>query len=286
MRHNKKQIGRILQCGFPKSGNYLLWKILQVCQAEEGIYTSFSKKSGITKLYEGIYALLGLGKYFKEALEIDEIEPNENGELKFFKLMITGNPFFCGHLDTDTALLTSVSSLLWTHSLPEEVAGNGFLKDRLRIYIIRDGRAVVNSLIHHNVRQETLKFMPFYKYTRVDEIYNDEWLFRRYVEKWKKHVYSYLNTKEKFMLVRFESLTDENKQDLKSILSLFGLENRLKEFSEKFSFNSMKKNSGTHLRKGRNDDWKNHFTGKHKDIFKEIAGELLIKLGYETDYEW
>ena len=31
---------------------------------------------------------------------------------------------------------------------------------------------------------------------------------------------------------------------------------------------------------------KKYFTDEHKRIFKEIAGDLLIKLRYETDHNW
>jgi hypothetical protein len=40
------------------------------------------------------------------------------------------------------------------------------------------------------------------------------------------------------------------------------------------------------LRKGIEGDWKNHFSETHKQRFKEIAGDLLIELGYEKDYRW
>lgn len=40
------------------------------------------------------------------------------------------------------------------------------------------------------------------------------------------------------------------------------------------------------FRKGIAGDWKNYFTERDKDIFKEEAGDLLIRLGYEEDYDW
>ena len=39
-------------------------------------------------------------------------------------------------------------------------------------------------------------------------------------------------------------------------------------------------------RKGIIGDWKNYFTEEHKKKFKAIAGDLLIKLGYEKDDKW
>jgi hypothetical protein len=41
------------------------------------------------------------------------------------------------------------------------------------------------------------------------------------------------------------------------------------------------------FRKGVAGDWSNHLTtDEAKDIVKELAGDLLIELGYESDYRW
>lgn len=40
------------------------------------------------------------------------------------------------------------------------------------------------------------------------------------------------------------------------------------------------------FRSGKTGEWKNHFTGEHKRIFKDIAGDLLVKLGYEKNNDW
>jgi len=40
------------------------------------------------------------------------------------------------------------------------------------------------------------------------------------------------------------------------------------------------------FRSGKTGEWKQHFTEEHKEIFKDVAGELLVKLGYESDYDW
>ncbi|MDP6875494.1 MAG: sulfotransferase domain-containing protein [Alphaproteobacteria bacterium] len=42
----------------------------------------------------------------------------------------------------------------------------------------------------------------------------------------------------------------------------------------------------TSMRKGIKGDWKNHFTPRVANRFKEIAGETLIKIGYESDMNW
>jgi hypothetical protein len=40
------------------------------------------------------------------------------------------------------------------------------------------------------------------------------------------------------------------------------------------------------FRSGKTGEWKKHFTEKHKKIFKDVAGDLLVKLGYEKNNDW
>lgn len=40
------------------------------------------------------------------------------------------------------------------------------------------------------------------------------------------------------------------------------------------------------FRSGKTGEWTKHFTPEHKRIFKEVAGDLLIRLGYETNNDW
>ncbi len=40
------------------------------------------------------------------------------------------------------------------------------------------------------------------------------------------------------------------------------------------------------FRKGKIGGWRESFTDEHKHLFKEIAGDLLIRLGYEADFDW
>ena len=40
------------------------------------------------------------------------------------------------------------------------------------------------------------------------------------------------------------------------------------------------------FRSGKVGGWREHFTVDHKDLFKKYAGDLLVKLGYETGLDW
>ena len=39
-------------------------------------------------------------------------------------------------------------------------------------------------------------------------------------------------------------------------------------------------------RSGKTGEWRKYFKEEHKKIFKDVAGDLLIQLGYEKDYDW
>lgn len=65
------------------------------------------------------------------------------------------------------------------------------------------------------------------------------------------------------------------------------------EMVNKYSFKNLSKGrkSGqedisSHYRKGQPGDWVNHFNSKHKEVFKQKYGQLLIDLKYEKDFNW
>jgi len=45
-------------------------------------------------------------------------------------------------------------------------------------------------------------------------------------------------------------------------------------------------NVSSHYRKGVSGDWVNHLGPRHREYFKARHGELLVKLGYESDLDW
>ena len=49
---------------------------------------------------------------------------------------------------------------------------------------------------------------------------------------------------------------------------------------------SINPNKSPTFRSGKTGEWKKYFTEEHKGIFKDIAGNLLIRLGYEEDNSW
>jgi hypothetical protein len=54
---------------------------------------------------------------------------------------------------------------------------------------------------------------------------------------------------------------------------------------ERLASNIDPKRSPT-FRSGKIGEWRKAFANQHKQLFKELAGDLLIRLGYEKDYDW
>ena len=40
------------------------------------------------------------------------------------------------------------------------------------------------------------------------------------------------------------------------------------------------------FRSGKTGGWKEHFPREHRLLFKDVAGDLLVRLGYEKDNDW
>ena len=62
--------------------------------------------------------------------------------------------------------------------------------------------------------------------------------------------------------------------------------------AEKFNFKNQRKRKfeiikqNSHLRSGKIGEWQELFTEDHKQQFKELFGDTLIKLGYESSNDW
>ena len=98
----------------------------------------------------------------------------------------------------------------------------------------------------------------------------------------------WLDQKE-VLTIHFEDLIHHREQTLTSImdhlLSRVPLHTPRQQILDSLETSINPKKSPT-FRSGKTGEWKKHFTDEHKKIFKEVAGDLLIKLGYEKDSEW
>ena len=54
----------------------------------------------------------------------------------------------------------------------------------------------------------------------------------------------------------------------------------------KYLESAIKPKKSPTFRSGKTGEWKNCFSKEHKRLFKEVAGDLLIRLGYESNDDW
>lgn len=91
-------------------------------------------------------------------------------------------------------------------------------------------------------------------------------------------------------VLRFEEFIKAREANLSKLLDVavqrgFCLHTSRETAIQKLTAAIQPKKSFT-FRKGEAGNWREHFTLEHKDLFKEIAGDLLIQLGYETSLDW
>jgi hypothetical protein len=92
------------------------------------------------------------------------------------------------------------------------------------------------------------------------------------------------------LCIRFETIIQDPDQALGSLLDYlesrgFSLNSSHLEAVRTLKASIAPRKSGT-FRKGQPGNWREHFTPANKALFKDVAGELLIQLGYERDNNW
>lgn len=91
------------------------------------------------------------------------------------------------------------------------------------------------------------------------------------------------------MKIHFEDLVDDRASTLIRILDHFlarvslATPRQMILDSLESSINPTKSPT---FRSGKTGEWRKYFTEEHKDIFKNVAGDLLLKLGYEENNDW
>ena len=91
------------------------------------------------------------------------------------------------------------------------------------------------------------------------------------------------------MKIHFEDLIDNRTATLSHILDHFlvrvPLQASRHQILDALESSINPKRSPT-FRSGKTGEWKKYFKDEHKKIFKDAAGDLLVRLGYEKDNDW
>jgi hypothetical protein len=183
-----------------------------------------------------------------------------------------------------------------------------FLNDRLapRRYLLEKSPRQVLEVEHIHAVFPEAKLIVIYRDGR-DVVVSDRFFTRDYggqtfsfeqaVRAWRKDMEAQFQYAESHGIhaCSYEALLSDGKPVVRDLLAYLGLaadEELLNRLLERSSFRYYtgrdpgQENRKRFYRKGIAGDWKNHFKEEDKRIFKEIAGDLLIQLGYEKDLDW
>jgi hypothetical protein len=185
------------------------------------------------------------------------------------------------------------------------------------IHIIRDGRDVAISTMHHKwnlaenqggigtlspelqAKREAYRKDPQALLKKGEGIFADGWLVH-YAKRWS--VNASRTTEDgptllgaNYAEVKYEDLLENPEDEVKRLLEFLGADADEQTVRQCVSATSFEKLAGgrrrgqeatSFFRKGIAGDWKNVFTEQDKRDFKAVAGDLLIELGYEKDKNW
>lgn len=267
------------QCGMPKSGNYLLYRILREILQQLGSWSSYSGK---TRCWDSLFQLNDdIPLMFPEQRDIDEVYIKDG-------LIFLYN----GHLNASFAIrnieeFKYTSRLIWTHQVPMLEHHKLLGSERRWFYILRDGRDVINSWAHNVVSPDMRRRNPQYRISRVEDLYQRYDLFEKTVKRWASHVQAYLKLRNYYLEIRYENLVKEKVSEIKRIADYLGISiPDVNAIMKKTSVEATRLHAPLHVRRARVGDWRVYFTSRHKQIFKKIAGSLLKELGYTEDDNW
>jgi hypothetical protein len=186
------------------------------------------------------------------------------------------------------------------------------------IHIMRDGRDVAISRMHHmwnratdvggihELTSEELDKRDRYRtYPEAflasgESIFTEERL-RETAEGWAAMVRATCEDGpallgNQYAEVRYEDLLVSPHEEFRRLFSFLGASSGDETVSACFAETSFERRSGgrkqgeedsrSGVRKGVAGDWKGIFTKRDKEVFKEVAGELVVELGYETGLNW
>ena len=182
------------------------------------------------------------------------------------------------------------------------------------VNIVRDGRDVLISERFRNFVEES-RFLTAEDNCIVDELRKDQTQFtngtrsifteafiRNIASRWVKDLTESDAEAQKlygkkYHSLRYEDLLETPFEEMKKLWKFLGVK-RISKTLEKAIQAEMssnpdeqwqaKRNEGiaSFLPKGQAGNWQRLFTEKDKSVFKEVAGELLVKWKYEKDLNW
>ena len=94
---------------------------------------------------------------------------------------------------------------------------------------------------------------------------------------------------DRIHLVRYEQLRTDTRSELEKVFEFAGLsysDTLLDTIIEKTDIKNIKnKGEGLHVRKGAIGEWRSRLSATDIALWKELAGDTLARLGYDTEWD-
>ena len=308
--------------GYQKSGTTWLMLMLDshpevLCRGEGRFFGGgwrqrSLKQADVQRPPSSLYNAVLDAEYLKLWIERSVWSRNEAVEEHLVNLTRMAIDYFLEgeRLKSGKKLVGDKSPLLTPETMRE--VGEIYPEARV-IHIIRDGRDAAVSAAHHSwnfggagrgarapTRRDARRRDPR-KLREVGESIFVEDHLRKLAADWATRVGravedgpALLGTN--YCEVRYEELVEKPEAELGRLLEFLeadASEREVRRCVGSASFERLaegrkrgQEDPSSFFRKGIVGDWKNVFTEKDKLVFKEVAGDLLVELGYEKDDSW
>lgn len=195
-------------------------------------------------------------------------------------------------------------------SIPRGVIGWGYVEataenvaflcqpDRVNYFIYRDPRDMLVSQVffatdmqeEHGMHEYYNSLSDFSERLNVAITGIDrDGLYMVSVKQRYEGVFQWLEQKN-LMCIRFEDLIDHRDATLNSMLDEVEKTGykipTAREKALAVLVEAIQPRKSHTFRSGKTGGWKQYFTTEHKKLFKDVAGDLLINLGYEQNNKW
>lgn len=213
-------------------------------------------------------------------------------------------------LKTGKKLVGDKSPLLTPETLREV---SSIYPEARVIHIIRDGRDAAVSAAHHAwnfgraakdaeaaVRREAYRNNPQGLLESGESIFTEDQI-RKLAGDWSDRAGRAAEIGpallgENYTEVRYEALVERPETEMRRLLTFLGADHdreTIQRCVEAASFERLsegrargEEDPSSFFRKGVVGDWRNVFSERDRRIFKETAGDTLVRLGYEEDKIW
>lgn len=271
----------ILQVGYPRSGNFWLYNIIQ----------SILKSSGRkTPSYIQNHPIYPLAKSWnlspRELANIDVLD------IEKYQCFASISSVFRTPIENLDDYISKCSQV-WSHSEITSEVIPVFEKFHKVIYIIRHPLDAIISAAHFAFTPYISKYFPHHQESNLKTYLEsrESYGLTQRLKGWKQHVGGFLRFRSRLPMhiIFYERLLCDFDHELTKLLGYLELtlnKKKRSNITEAVHFKTMKKKNPFHIRKGKFGQWKENLTDSQVNEARQIVGQLCSFLNYQIKKEY